>query len=333
MAIGIGRREFITALGGAAVAWPIAARAQQREQQRRLAIMLAYPENDSQGQQYAAAFVQGLRDLGWTEGGNIQIDYRWCGSDVDRIRHAASELLERKPDVILAHSALTLQPLRQMTTTVPLVFVQVVDPVGGGFVTSMASPGGNITGFALAEFATSNKMLEVLKEIVPQVKRVAVIYNPVQAPQVGMWRAIEAAAPSLTVNVSAVSAVDADNLTHVIEASAREPDSGMIVLPNPITIANRKLIIELTTRYRLPVVYTYAYFVRDGGLASYGSDPVIQYRQAASYVDRILKGAKPADLPVQLATNFNLAVNLRTAKAIGLTIPESFLIRADEVIE
>jgi putative ABC transport system substrate-binding protein len=326
------RRDFITVLGGT-VAWPFAARAQQREQLRRLGIMLAYAEDDTQGQKFTAAFVQGLRDLGWTEGGNIHIDYRWCGSDVDRIRHAARELLELKPDAILAQSALTLQPLQQMTATVPLVFVQVADPVGSGFITSMASPGGNITGFALAEFATSNKMLEVLKELVPQVKRVAVIYNPVQAPQVGMWRAIEAAAPSLSVHVSAISAVDADNLTHVIETLAREPDSGMIVLSNPITIAYRKLIIELTTRYRLPVVYTYAYYVREGGLASYGSDPAVQYRQAASYVDHILKGAKPADLPVQLATSFNLAVNLRTAKAIGLTIPESFLIRADEVIE
>jgi putative ABC transport system substrate-binding protein len=332
MTIDIGRRQFISALGGAAAAWPLAARAQQ-PQQRRLGLLLAYTEDDSIGQQFVTAFVQGLRDLGWTDGGNIHIDYRWCGSNVDRIRRAASELLELKPDAILAHSTLTLQPLQQMTTTVPLVFVQVADPVGSGFITSMANPGGNITGFALAEFATSNKMLEVLKELVPQVKRVVVIYNPVQAPNVGMWRAIEAAAPSLSVHVSAVSAVDADNLTHVIEAFAHEPDSGMIVLPNPIAIANRKLIIELTTRYRLPVVYTYAYFVREGGLASYGSDPAVQYRQAASYVDHILKGAKPADLPVQLATSFNLAVNLRTAKAIGLTIPESFLIRADEVIE
>ena len=326
------RREFIALLGGAAANWPLAARAQQAQRQR-LGILVGYAEDDSVGQQFVAAFVQGLRDLGWTDGGNVHIDYRWSGSDVDRIRRDASELLDRKPDVILAQSALTLQPLRQLTSTVPLVFVQVADPVGSGFVASMARPGGNITGFALAEFATSGKMLEVLKELVPQVKRAAVIYNPVQAPQLGMWHAVEAAAPSLSVQVSAVSADNAQNLTHVIEDFAREPDSGMIVLPNPITIANRKLIIELTTRYRLPAVYTYAYFVRDGGLASYGSEPAIQFRQAASYVDRILKGAKPADLPVQLATNFNLAVNLKTAKAIGLTIPESFLVRADEVIE
>jgi len=220
-----------------------------------------------------------------------------------------------------------------MTTTVPLVFIQVADPVGSGLITSMSRPGGNITGFALAEFAMASKTLEVLKELVPQVKRAGVIHNPAQPPQVGMWQAIEATASSLSVQVSAISAIDADNLTRVIDSFAGEPEGGLIVLPNPTTIANRKLIIERAILRRLPSIYLYPYFVRDGGLASYGSEPTLQFRGVASYVDRILKGEKPGDLPIQLPTKFNLVVNLKTAKAIGITVPESFLLRADEVVE
>jgi putative ABC transport system substrate-binding protein len=326
------RRDFISVMSGAAM-WPLRTYAQQSAPMRRLGALLVYSEDDAVGQQFIAAFVQGLADAGWHDGDNIHIDYRWAGDDVARIRRAASELIALKPDVILATSTLTLEPLRQMTTTIPLVFIQVADPVGSGIIASMSRPGGNITGFALAEFATASKTLEVLKELVPQVKRAAVIYNPSQSPQVGMWQAIEATASSLSVQVNATSAVDADNLTRVIDGFVGEPDGGLIVLPNPITIANRKLIIERAILRRLPSIYLYPYFVRDGGLASYGSEPTLQFRNVASYVDRILKGEKPGGLPVQLPTKFNLVVNLKTAKAIGITVPESFLVRADEVIE
>jgi putative ABC transport system substrate-binding protein len=315
------------------MAWPLSAYSQQNAPVRRLGALLLYSEDDKVGQQLIAAFVQRLADAGWHDGDNIHIDYRWAGDDVARIRRAASELIGLRPDVILATSALTLEPLRQMTTTVPLVFIQIADPVGSGLVTSMSRPGGNITGFALAEFATASKTLEVLKELVPQVKRAAVIYNPVQSPQVGMWQAIETTARSLSIQVNAINAIDADNLSRVIDGFAGEPDRGLIVLPNPITIANRKLIIERAILRRLPSIYLYSYFVRDGGLASYGSEPTLQFRDAAFYVDRILKGEKPGNLPVQLPTKFNLAVNLKTAKAIGITVRESFLLRADEVIE
>jgi putative tryptophan/tyrosine transport system substrate-binding protein len=326
------RREFVTLLGGAA-AWPLGARAQQPERIRRLGLLLALSEDDPVSQQFVTTFVRMLRELGWTDGGNIRIDYRWTGNDIGRIQSAASELVDLKPDAILAQSALALAPLRQMTTTIPIVFLQIADPVGSGFVASLARPGGNVTGFALAEFSASSKMVELLKELAPATTRAAVIYNPLQAPQRGMWQAIESAAPSLGIQASAVSAGDADALAHIIEDIAGNPGSGMIVMPNPITIANRGLIIALAARYRLPTIYQFAYFVREGGFASYGTDPVIQYREAAFYVDRILRGDKPADLPVQLATKFVLAVNLKTAKALGVAVPLSVLGRADEVIE
>jgi putative ABC transport system substrate-binding protein len=294
---------------------------------------MAFAESDPVGQEFVTAFVQGLRRLGWAEGGNIQIYYRWAGADVGRIRSHAAELVDLKPDAILAPTALTVAPLQQMTTSIPIVFMNIVDPVGSGFVASLARPGGNITGFTPAEFSMRGKLLEVLKDVAPAVSRVGVIYNPVQAPQVGQLRAIETAALSLGTRVSAAGAGNADEITHMIEDFASEPGGGMIVLANPINDANRGLIIALMARHHLPAVYAYPHYVREGGLVSYGIDPVAQFRQAASYVDRILKGAKPADLPVQQPTKFDLAVNLTTAKALGLTIPESFLARADEVIE
>jgi putative tryptophan/tyrosine transport system substrate-binding protein len=327
------RREFITFFGGAAAMWPLLAQAQQSGPKVRLGLLLALTETDPQAQQYVSAFVQSLRERGWLEGNNIQIDYRFAGADVFNIRQAAVEMIDVKPDAILAQSGLTLAPLKQLTTKIPIVFVQVADPVGSGFVTSLARPGGNVTGVALAEFPTSSKMLEVLKEVAPQVSRVAVIYNPVQAPQVGMWHAIEAAAPSVSVQVSAFGADNADEIAHIVADFASQPGSGVIVLPNPITVANRGLIISLMAQHHLPAVYQFSYFVREGGLVSYGADPITQYRQAAFYVDQILRGVKPADLPVQLSTNFQLAVNLKTAKALGLTISRDFLLVADEVIE
>ena len=327
------RREFIARIGGAAVAWPFAAHAQQPERMRRLGILLPSAENDPEAQRRVTAFIKGLRELGWIVGTNIKIDYRWAGADIVRIRGIAVELVKLNPDVILAETALTVAPLQQITSTIPIVFVQLSDPVRSGFVASLARPGGNITGFTPAEFSMSGKMLEVLKEVAPQVSRVGVIYHPVQVPQVGMWHAIETAAPSLGVHVSAANADNSDEITHIIEDFSREPGGGMIVLPSPVTIANSGLIIALMARYRLPAAYTYPNFVRDGGLVSYGVDPVVQYRRAASYVDQVLKGTKPADLPIQQPTQFDLAVNLKTAKALGLAILESFLLRADEVIE
>jgi ABC-type uncharacterized transport system substrate-binding protein len=327
------RRDFIALAGVTAAGWSLAARAQQPERTRRLGILMAIAENDPEGQQRVAAFVQGLRELGWTEGGNIHIDYRWAGADVGRIRSAAAELIDLKPDGIVAQTALTVAPLQQMTTSIPTVFLNIVDPVSSGFVASLARPGGNITGFTPAEMSMRGKLLEVLKEVAPAVSRVGVLYNPVQAPQVGQWRAIEAAAPALGVQVSAAGAANADEITHGIEAFANEPGGGMIVLSNPVNDANRGLIIALMARRLMPAIYAYPHYVREGGLVSYGVDPIVQFRQAATYVDRILKGAKPADLPVQQPTKFDLTVNLKTAKALGLTIPPSLLARADEVIE
>jgi putative tryptophan/tyrosine transport system substrate-binding protein len=313
--------------------WPLAVRAQQSDHVRRVGILMGAAENDPEAQRWVKVFVQGLRELGWMAGGNIRFDYRWAGADVGRIRSAAAELIDLKPDVILAESALTVAPLQQMTTVIPIVFLQIADPVASGFVASLARPGGNITGFSPLEFAMSGKMLEVLKKVAPAVSRVAVIYNPVQAPQVGMWHTIDTASPSLGVQVKPASAANADELTQFIEGFAKEPGGGMIVLPNPVTTGNRGLIIALMAGHRLPAVYAFPYLVKEGGLVSYGPDPGVQYRDATSYVDRILRGAKPADLPVQQSIKFDIAVNLTTAKALGLTIPALFLSLADEVFE
>jgi putative ABC transport system substrate-binding protein len=327
------RREFITLLGGTAVAWPLAAIAQQGGGMRRLGILMAFAETDPEPQRWVAALVQGLRELGWTAGDNIQIEYRWTGADAGRVHSAAAELIDLRSDAILAAGPLTVAPLQQMTSNIPIVFTAVADPVGSGFVASLARPGGNITGFALGEFSMSGKLLEVLKQVAPQVSRVVVIYNPAQVPQGGRLAAIETAAPSLGVQISAASAGSADQITHIIDGFGSETGGGIIVLPSPVTIANRGLIIALLARHHLPAVYEFPVFAREGGLVSYGPDLIAQYRQAASYLDRILKGAKPADLPVQQPTKFTLVVNLKTAKALSLTIPASLLANADEVIE
>ena len=326
------RRDFIALIGGATGAWPLVVRAQQSAI-RRVGIFVPFLENDSEVRKSVVAFVQGLRELGWIEGGNIRFDYRWAGADSTRIRTGAAELVEMQPDAILAMTPLTLAPLQQLTSSIPIVFVQITDPVGSGFVPSLARPGGNITGFTTAEFATSGKMLEALKKVAPEVNHVVVIYYPVQSPQIGRLAAIQTAAAALSVQVSPVSVGNADQIKDGIEGIDNETRKGVVVLPNPITIANRDLIIALLARHRLPAVYDGALFVRAGGLVSYGIDPVIQWQQAASYVDRILKGAKPADLPVQQATKFELTINLKTAKALGLTVPQSLLAQADEVIE
>jgi putative ABC transport system substrate-binding protein len=323
------RRDFIQGIAVSSV-WPVAARAQQSNGMRRVSLMLAYAEADAEIQTWLAAFVQALRELGWIDGSNVQIDTHWTTGDPGRVNQAAMEVIERKPDVVLANGPLAVASLKQITSTIPIVFQGVADPVGSGFVASLARPGGNITGFTLGEFTMSGKMPEILKKIAPHVARVTVIYNPQQIPQVGRLAAVQMAAATLGLQVSAASA---EEIKHAIEKLEGEPGRGVIVMPAPVTIANRNLIIALLARYRLPAVYEYPVFARDGGLVSYGTDRVVQFRQAAAYVDRILRGEKPADLPIQDPTKFVLVVNLKTAKALGLTVPESLLATADEVIE
>jgi putative ABC transport system substrate-binding protein len=329
------RREFITFAGSVAAAWPLTARGQQTDGKRRVSILLRYAEADADAeiQTWMASFVQTLRELGWIDGSNVQIDTYWTTADVGRINQAAMEVIDRKPHVILANGPLAVASLKQITSTIPIVFVNVADPVGSGFVAGLARPGGNITGFTLGEFTMSGKMPEILKKIAPHVARVTVIYNPQQVPQVGRLAAVQTAAATFGLQVSAASTVSAEEIKQAIEKLEGEPDRGVIVLPAPVTITNRNLIIALLARYRLPAVYEFPVFARDGGLVSYGTDRVVQFRQAAAYVDRILKGEKPADLPIQDPTKFALIVNLRTAKALGLTVPESLLATADEVIE
>ena len=327
------RREFITLLGGAAAVWPLAARAQQVDRVRRIGVLMGADEGDPEAQRYIKAFLLRLQELGWVHGRNVQIDYRWGGADSDRIRTYAGELVGLKPDVILAQTSLVMPPLQRETRTIPIVFMQINDPVESGMVASMAHPGGNITGFTSFELTVGGKWLEMLKEIAPSVTRVAVILNPVQSPQVAILRAIEAVAPSVGVPVTVAGVQDAAGIERAVSAFARESNGGLIVLPNPVTIGNRKLIIALAARHRLPAVYAYRYFVTDGGLMSYGVDLADLYRRAAGYVDRILKGEKPADLPVQAPTKYELVINLKTAKALGLAVPPSVLTRADEVIE
>jgi ABC-type uncharacterized transport system substrate-binding protein len=325
------RRTFITLLGGAAATWPFGARAQQPDRMLTVAVLNAFAESDPEVRSQLATFQQALQKLGWVEGRNVRIDHRWGDADPTRLRAQAKELVGRKPDAILAITALALQPLLQETRSIPIVFTRIVEPVSAGFVASFARPGGNVTGFTVAEFSMHAKLLEALKEV--DVTRVGVIYNPDQIPQVGIFRAIEAAAPSVKMQVTAAGARDAADVERIIDQLAREPNGGLIVPPNPVTEANRAMIIALAARHRLPAAYVFRHFVAHGGLISYGVDVAEQYRQAASYVDRILRGEKPADLPVQQPTKFELAVNLKTAKALGLEVPPTLLARADEVIE
>ncbi len=328
------RREFIAAAGSAvlsSLSWPIAARAQ--ENVRRIGVLLAVAESDAEVRANVATFEQTLQKLGWIEGRNARIDYRWGGGDSGRIRAQAKELVSLDPDVILVSTGLALQPLLQETSRIPIVFTQIVDPVGAGLVASLARPGGNLTGFTVAEFSIFGKQLELLKEIAPHMTRAAVILHPDQKPQAGMLRAIEAVAPSLRVQVTASGVRDAAALEQAIDQSAREPNGGLVVLPNPVTDGNRERIIAMAERLRLPTAHLLRPSIVAGGLMSYGPDLADQFRQAATYVDRILRGEKPAELPVQQPTNFKLAINLKTAKALGLDVPQILLHRADEVIE
>jgi putative tryptophan/tyrosine transport system substrate-binding protein len=326
------RRVLITLLGGAAAAWPFAARAQQRERVRRVGVLMPFTADDPEGHARLLAFAQGLQQMGWAIGSNLRIDTRWGAGDAERNRKYAAELLALAPDVILANGPPEMWPFLQVTHDLPIVFANVADPVGQGFVASLPRPGGNVTGFTSSEFGQSAKWLELLKEIAPRVTRAAVLLNRAAAGSMAQLGAIQGVAPSFGVEVSSIDLHDAGEVEHAIAAFARAPHGGLI-LTGSGSGARRELIITLAARHRLPVVYPYPYQVASGGLASYGPDVVDQYRRAAGYVDRILKGEKPADLPVQAPTKYRLAINLKTAKTLGLEVPPMLLARADEVIE
>jgi putative ABC transport system substrate-binding protein len=327
------RREFIAALGGAA-AWPLAAHAQQGERLRRIGVLVSAVEGDPRGLEYVTAFAQALAELGWTVGRNVRIEYRWGAGDLDRFRRYAAELVALAPDVVLASSGSIVGAFQQASRTVPIVFVNTIDPVGGGWVESLSRPGTNATGFASFEFSMSGKWLELLKEIAPGVKRVAVIRDPLVPAGSGGLAAIQTVAPSLGVELTPVGVRDAGEIEHAIADFARGPNGGLILVgPTSSVQRHRDLIVALAARHRLPAVYANRLFVTGGGLISYAPDSLEQYRRAAGYVDRILKGEKPADLPVQAPTKYELVINLKTAKELALTVPASLLARADEVIE
>ena len=325
------RREFITLLGGVA-AWPLAASAQQPDRVRRIGVLITLAADDPEGQARVAAFRQGLQQLGWTGGHDVQIETRWATSNIEARKHAA-ELVALAPDLILATGSPTVAALQQATRSVPIVFVNVADPVGAGFVDGLARPGGNITGFALYEYSMSGKFLELLKEIAPRVTRVAVLRDPAIAAGSGQLGVIQALAPSFGVELTPIGVREPGEIERGISAIAHGPNGGVIVTGSPLAVIHRELIIALAARHRLPAVYFYRFFVREGGLISYGPDSIDPYRRAAGYVDRILKGEKPADLPVQAPTKFELAINVKTAKTLGLDVPPALLARADEVID
>ena len=325
------RREFIALLGGA-TAWALAARAQQGDRVRRIGVLMNYTADDPESMARITVFVQSLHGLGWTVGHNLQIDYRFGAGDVERYRRFASELVSLAPDVLVTSGAVAVEALQRTTRAVPIVFVTVTDPVGGGLVASLARPGGNTTGFTLSEYGVSGKWLELLKQIAPNVTRAAVLRDPV-AVGIGQFAAIQAVAPSLQVELSPIDARDAGEIERVVTEFAKRPNGALIVTATAFSTIHRDLIITLAAQHKLPAVYSYRLFVASGGLISYGPDSHDQFRLAAGYVDRILKGEKPADLPVQQPTRLITALNMKTAKALGLTVPPSLLATADEVIE
>ena len=327
------RREFISLLGGAAVAWPLAAHAQQPERMRLIGILLPARADDADYPTRVGAFLQAMALLGWTIGRNVRVDTRWTGANAAEIRRHAAELVALVPDVILAHGTSTVGPLLQATCTVPIVFPVVSDPVAAGFVDSLARPGGNATGFMTVEYTIGGKYLELLKQIAPGITRVAVLRDPTQGSGTSRFAAIQAVAPSLRIEVNPINTRNAGEIERAVAAFARTPNGGLIMTTSGLTQTHRDLIITLAARYKLPAVYSNRSFVAAGGLVSYGPDYLDQYRLAAGYVDRILKGEKPADMPVQAPTKYELVINLKTAKALGLTIPQSLLATADGVIE
>ena len=326
------RREFISLLGGAAAAWPMAARGQQPERMRRIGVLINLTADDPQSQARIAVLLKGLQQFGWAEGLNIRIDYRWGSGDVNRLRNYAAELIALAPDVVLAGGSEAAATFQQASRNLPIVFVNVADPVGAAYVDSLSRPGGNATGLVLFEYGISPKWLELLKEIAC-VTRVAVIRDAAIPAGIGQFGAIQGVSSSLGVEVSPLGLRDANEIERALTAFAQGPNGGLIVTASPAAVSHRDLIIKIAARHRLPAVYPYRLFVTSGGLMSYGPDQVGQYRQAAGYIDRILKGEKPADLPVQAPTRYELVINLKTAKALGLEIPATLLATADEVIE
>jgi putative tryptophan/tyrosine transport system substrate-binding protein len=326
------RRELITLLGGAVTTWPLAVRAQQGEPTRRVGVLIPYAEGDPEGKDVVAALQRGLQDLGWAEGRNIRFEIRWAAGDPDKARALAKELIGMAPDVIVPSSNLVTTIMLQETHTIPVVFIFVGDPVGSGYVASMARPGGNATGFAVLENAIAGKWVEELHEIAPQVSRVGFIFHPETAANVGMLRAAEPAAPP-GVRVIPLGVHNTAEIERTVTAFATEPNSGLIAAPHAVTFANRDIIVGLASRFHLPAVYPFRNFAAGGGLLSYGTNQIEMWRQGAAYVDRVLRGAKPADLPAQFPTKYELVVNLKTAKALGLNVPQNLLARVDEVIE
>jgi putative tryptophan/tyrosine transport system substrate-binding protein len=328
------RRELIILLGGVAVAVPFAARAQQPAAMARVGVLMNLSENDLEAQRLVTVFRDGLAQLGWSDGRNLRIDFRWTDGDVGRAKGFAKELVELSPDIVVGYATPSVVALQQETRSIPIVFLSVTDPVGQGIVASLAHPGSNTTGFQVFEISLGAKWMEALKQIVPNLKRVTTIFNPSTAPYYPLYlREIEKAASSFAVEPLAIEVHDDTEIERAISDIGREPDGGLIVMPDSFNMVHRRTTIALTDRYRLPAVYYFSLFATDGGLISYGPDEPDMFRRAAGYVDRILKGAKAADLAVQQPTNFRMVINLRTAKELGLTVPQSLLARADEVIE
>jgi putative tryptophan/tyrosine transport system substrate-binding protein len=327
------RREFIKSIGGSAVVWPFSARAQHAERMRRIGVLIAVAADNPEEQARLAAFHQGLGELGWIVGRNVMIDIRWAAGDTERARSYAAELVALAPDVILSTSGTILPALLHATRTIPIVFVLVADPVGAGFVASLAHPGGNVTGFLAMEYGISGKWLELLKQIAPGVTRAGILRDPGIAAGIGQFGALQSAAPSFGVELTPIDIRDAGEIERGMTALARSSNGGLIVTASAFARIHRALIINLAAQHRLPAVYSDRVFVADGGLISHGSERMDHYRRAATYVDRILKGEKPADLPVQAPTKYELVINLKTAKALGLNVPDKLLAIADEVIE
>lgn len=327
------RREFISLVGGAAVAWPFAVCAQQPDGIRRIGVLMGIGDTDPEAHPRVAAFQGGLKDLGWTEGHNIHLDYRWTAGNLDRTARFAKEIVDLKPDVIVVHSTPAVEALRQLTSITPMVFVLIADPIGSGFVVSLAHPGGNLTGFMNVGAPMAGKWVEIIKEVAPKVRQIALVYNPRTSPYQSYLKSFDETARVSGVRAIPTPVLDAAEVERSITALGQQPDAGLFVVPDVFVQVHRELIIRLAEQFRLPAIYPYRFFPESGGLMSYGIDTVAVFRQAASYVDRILKGTAPTDLPVQAPTTFQLIINLKAAKAIGLTIPASFLVRADQVIE
>jgi putative ABC transport system substrate-binding protein len=328
------RRAFIKLLGGAAASWPFAARAQQGDRIRRIGVLMAVAENDQLAQPWVMALQSGLEKLGWQLGRNLRIEYRWTAGNLERMRTSAAELVSLTPDLLVAGNTPTAAALQRETRSIPIVFVLVGDPIGDGFIASLSHPGGNITGFLAFEPPIAGKQLEVLKEIAPGVRRVGFMFNPAVGHYIFEWlRVVEASGPPLGFEIKRVPLNEAGEIENAINDLGRQPSGGLYVAPDITTIVNRELIAALAVRHRLPAIYPYRFFAISGGLASYGTDIADHYRLAAGYIDRILKGAKPDQLPVQAPTRYELTINLKAAKAIGLEIPATLLTRADEVIE